>query len=151
MTKPKTQELKIRVFTRPQYTHKIFDIIEELLDIIVLDKTQRYEFIIALGEALDNAITHGNHQDPARFIEINCAIDDTQIACTIADEGSGFDHQKHLANIPKEFDPKAIIHRAAKGKIGGLGFGLIKKCIDEVRFNQRGNQITLIKYLASTK
>ena len=77
--KDKNQELKLRFVTRPEYTHKIFDIIEDLLEIIITDKTRRYEFIIALGEALDNAITHGNKQDPENFIEITWLIDKAQM------------------------------------------------------------------------
>ncbi len=148
--KPKSQELKIRFVTRPEFTHKIFDIIEDLLEIVILDKTRRYEFIIGLGEALDNAITHGNKQNSDKFIEINCIIDKSKVSCTIADEGPGFDYKKHLALPMKEFDPKALVTRAAAGKIGGLGLGLVRKCVDKINFNKSGNQITLFKYLTPT-
>lgn len=146
--KSKKQELKIRFVTRPEYTHKIFDILEELLEIIILDKSRRYEFIIGLGEALDNAIIHGNKRDPDKFVEVDCIIDESKISCVINDEGTGFDHKKHLAVPMSEFDPKALVHKASKGKINGLGLGLIRKCIDEVHFNERGNQITLVKYIS---
>lgn len=146
--KNKSQELRLKFVTRPEYTHKIFDIIEDLLEIIITDKTRRYEFIIGLGEALDNAITHGNKQNPENFIEITCLIDKTQISCAIADEGDGFDHKTKLATPAKEFDPKTLVSRAAAGKIGGLGLGLIRKCVDEVAFNKKGNQITIVKKLS---
>lgn len=141
------QELKIRFATKPEYTHKIFDIIENLLDIVVLDKDRRYEFVIGLGEALDNAIVHGNKLDQDKFVEINCAVNQERITCTITDQGKGFGYQRYLTISMAEFDPKVLIRKATRGEMGGLGLGLIRKCMDKVHFNKVGNQITLIKYL----
>jgi len=143
------QELKLRFSTRPEYTHKIFDIVEKLLDIIVLDKTGHAEFIIALGEALDNAIVHGNKQQPDKFIELACSVDDIQIACSITNDGPGFAYKERLANPIVDIDPKKLIFNVTQGKLGGLGINLIRKCVSEVRFNEAGNQITLIKYIQS--
>ncbi|MEK7448275.1 MAG: ATP-binding protein [Planctomycetota bacterium] len=142
------QELKIKFSTSPEYTHKIFDIIEELMDMVVLDKEDRNEFIIALGEALDNAITHGNKLDRQKFIHIECYITPDQICCSIMDEGDGFDHQSYLNKPMEQFYPEVLMQKARKGEIGGLGIGLIRKCVNEVSFSQGGRKIILMKQLA---
>lgn len=142
------QELTVKFATQPEYTRKIFDIIEELLDIVVLDKERRSEFIIGLGEALDNAITHGNKLNKEKSVYIECAVDKDKICCAVTDEGNGFKHEDYLAIPMEEFQPQMLIKKAARGKIGGLGIGLMRKCMDEVYFNESGNKITLVKYLA---
>ena len=141
-------QLRIRFITSPEYTHKVFDIIEELLDVVVMDKDQRHEFIIGLGEALDNAIVHGNKLDPNKFVEVSCRVDKEKISCTIVDEGEGFAYQSYLSVPMSEYDPQVLIRKATQGKLKALGLGLIRKCMDEVVFNETGNQVTLVKHLA---
>ena len=143
------QELKIKFSTSPEYTHKIFDIIEELLDIVVLNKENRNEFIIGLGEALDNAITHGNKLNKDKFIHIECMVGSDKITCSITDEGEGFDYKPRLDKPIEQFHPQVLIQKASKGEIGGLGIGLIRKCVDEVHFAEGGRKITLVKNLAA--
>lgn len=143
-------ELKIKLATQARYTHKVFDIIEELLDIVVLDKDKRHEFIIALGEALDNAITHGNKLDQNKFIEIECLVTRNQITCSVQDEGPGFNYKPYLNQTLADFDLLKFIEKVRKGQICGLGLALIRKCSDEVYFNETGNKIYFVKRLIPT-
>ena len=144
---PSEQQLKIKFSTQPSFTHKIFDIIDELLDIVVMDKEKRREFIIALGEALDNAIVHGNKMSKDKFVEVECMVSPSQITCLVKDEGDGFDYRLITSQPLDEFSPQNLMQRAVKGKIGGLGIALIRKCTDEVTFSNKGNQVSFTKYL----
>lgn len=141
------QTLSLKFPTQPQYTHKIFKIIEELLDLVVLEQKKRKEFIIALGEALDNAITHGNKLDKDKFIEVECLVNPEKIICRIKDEGEGFNYKPSLGQHTKEFNPVDLVKQATKGKIGGFGLVLMKKCANEITFNDQGNEISFTVYL----
>jgi serine/threonine-protein kinase RsbW len=144
---PSEQELKIKFSTQASFTRKIFDIIEKLLDIVVMNKEKRREFIIALGEALDNAIVHGNKMSKDKFVEVECTVSPSQITCLVKDEGDGFDYRLITSRPLDEFKPQNLIKQAVKGKVGGLGIALMRKCTDEVRYSNKGNQVSLTKYL----
>jgi serine/threonine-protein kinase RsbW len=144
-----SQALHLKFYTEPQYTHKIFDIIEELLDIAIKDKERRKEFMIALGEALDNAITHGNKLDRSKVIDVDCQISEEKIICSVRDEGNGFDHKQFLTGPISDFRPMTLIQQAAKGKLGGFGLSLIKKCADEVSFSAAGDEVSFSIYLTT--
>ena len=58
-----------------------------------------------------------------------------EAACEIRDEGPVFDP----STLPDPTDPEAIM------RAHGRGLLLIRSFMDEVRFNDSGNQITMIK------
>ncbi len=121
---------------------------------------------IALEEALRNAMYHGNLEltsdqregDPVKYQEL---IDDrTQrqpyasrmLAVTvevtaqcgrfvIRDQGPGFDPNK----LPDPTDPENI------EKVSGRGLLLMRTFMDEVTFNETGNQVTMIKRAAAAE
>ena len=47
----------------------------------------------ALREALDNAVVHGNREDPQKQVHISCRCEPgKELSIVIRDEGAGFDH-----------------------------------------------------------
>jgi serine/threonine-protein kinase RsbW len=91
---------------------------------------------LALEEAVINAIKHGNQLDDTKKVNIGFSVDDERAVVTIADEGEGFDP----ATVP---DPTMEDQLLATS---GRGLALIHAYMDEVRFNERGNEVTMIKY-----
>jgi serine phosphatase RsbU (regulator of sigma subunit)/anti-sigma regulatory factor (Ser/Thr protein kinase) len=91
---------------------------------------------LSLEEAVINAIKHGNELDDTKRVTISFHIDDTKCVISVADEGEGFDP----ATLP---DPTSDEFLMATS---GRGVALINAYMDEVRFNERGNEITMIKY-----
>ncbi len=91
---------------------------------------------LALEEAAINAIKHGNELDDTKKVTIGFAIDENKAVISVADEGEGFDPK----DVP---DPTADEFLMATS---GRGIALIRAYMDEVRFNDKGNEITMIKY-----
>ncbi|MHC4788542.1 MAG: ATP-binding SpoIIE family protein phosphatase, partial [Planctomycetota bacterium] len=91
---------------------------------------------LALEEAVINAIKHGNELDDTKKVKISFSIDDDKSVFAISDEGEGFDPDE----VP---DPTAEDYLMATS---GRGIALINAYMDEVRFNEKGNEITMIKY-----
>lgn len=91
---------------------------------------------LALEEAVINAIKHGNELDDTKKVTISFSIDENRAVISVGDEGEGFDP----ADIP---DPTAEDFLMATS---GRGVALITAYMDEVRFNDKGNEITMVKY-----
>jgi serine/threonine-protein kinase RsbW len=91
---------------------------------------------IALDEALTNAIRHGNAEDKSRKVYIRAEISVKAAKFTIRDEGPGFDSR----NVPDPCHPHNLF------KPSGRGLMLIQHIMDEVSFNECGNEVTMVKY-----
>jgi serine/threonine-protein kinase RsbW len=91
---------------------------------------------LALEEAAINAIKHGNELDDTKKVTIGFAIDENNAVISVLDEGEGFDPK----DVP---DPTSDEFLMATS---GRGLALIHAYMDEVRYNDKGNEITMIKY-----
>jgi len=94
---------------------------------------------LALREALVNAITHGNHDDPSKLVRITAEVSRHQARFTVEDEGVGF----NVNDIPHPRDPDNLL------KSSGRGVLLIRSVMDETKYNDRGNRLSMIKRRAS--
>lgn len=117
---------------------------------------------IALLEALTNAIEHGSlgislekkraalrdgslrelYRSRAalvpwkeRSVRAEYELTPARISCRVTDEGDGFDWRA----LPDCTDPENLLAGSGRGIV------VIRLSMDEVRFNDRGNEITLIK------
>ena len=111
--------------------------IEKFID----DVCEQYKFgedhygniLIALTEAVNNAITHGNKLDPNKKVNLNMETTTSDVEFTIKDEGSGFDYD----NIPDPTLPENL------EKLSGRGIFLMKSLADDVIFEENGAIIRL--------
>lgn len=94
-------------------------------------------FRVGLMEALANAVLYGNGKDPRKRVRLEIALRATTIEARITDEGAGFDPR----SVPDPTTPENI------ERAGGRGLFLMQKLMDEVRFNARGNSVTLVLHL----
>lgn len=90
---------------------------------------------IALDEAFVNAVKHGNKYDSAKLVRITADISPDEARFTIEDEGEGF----NVAEIPDPLDPENLF------KTSGRGVLFIYNIMDEVKYNERGNRLTMVK------
>jgi serine/threonine-protein kinase RsbW len=104
----------------------------------------RHWILMALREALANAIKHGNAQDRTKRVHLQMEITNRVLKIHIRDEGEGFDPER-------VDDPLAPENRF---KTSGRGIFYMKTFMDEVRFQRAeggGMEIFLSKNLASGK
>lgn len=89
--------------------------------------------LIALTEAVTNAIQHGNKYDPTKFFEVQLRAEDKELKFFVKDQGEGFDYN----NLPDPTDPENI------EKIHGRGIYLMKHLADKVEFLDEGRTVEL--------
>jgi serine/threonine-protein kinase RsbW len=90
---------------------------------------------VALHEAITNAIRHGNQMDVNKKVTIEVELNERQAVFTITDEGPGFDP----SNVCDPTEEENLFRDCGRGLL------LIRHLMDEVRYNPRGNQVTMIK------
>ena len=91
-------------------------------------------FRVGLTEALSNAMLYGNASDPEKRVRVEVTIRVEEVAVRVTDQGVGFDP----TTVPDPTLPDNI------SKSGGRGIFLMKSLMDEVRFNEQGNSVTLV-------
>lgn len=87
---------------------------------------------LVLRECLNNAILHGNARDPAKRVEMTLVNRPPWIRVQVTDEGAGFDWRAIRGRSLPEGDAP-----------GGRGLPITARYARRVRFNPRGNQITV--------
>jgi CheY-like chemotaxis protein/anti-sigma regulatory factor (Ser/Thr protein kinase) len=109
------------------------------------------EVATAFREILLNAIEHGAGFDPKKYVEVGYVRTRHMVLCKIKDPGAGFslEELKHAAVGNPEEDPfQHMEHREALGlRPGGFGILMSKKLVDDLIYNEKGNEVLLIKYL----
>lgn len=90
---------------------------------------------LALEEALVNAIRHGNGSDPTKNVTIKYHISPLKVVIGIGDEGQGF--RPDLLPDPTLDENLDKPH--------GRGVMLMKAYMTQVCFNDRGNEVWMLK------
>lgn len=113
-----------------------------------LPESERYQLITAFREVLLNAMEHGAGFDPDKVVEVAAVRTNRTIVFYFKDPGPGFNvHAPQM--VASEHDPLSHLNdRVASGKrAGGFGLLMASKLVDEVHFNERGNEVILVKHL----
>jgi CheY-like chemotaxis protein len=140
-------------------------LIEPLIDMVkqvavsqgFASQNNRVQMAMALEHAVQNAMLRGNleltHDEmpvldvprvrkraaeesfAGRKVYFRSLVTHEQAEFTVRDDGGGYDH----ASLPEVSDPDSFRDGAGRGMV------LVKSFMDEVRFNESGNEITMVK------
>jgi CheY-like chemotaxis protein len=150
----------------PAMIDPLIDLVQQIVAGMGLcDFTGRLQTGIALKEALLNAVFHGNleisreqiqavgdrligegdasladqrrSQPPycGRRVYVYVTVSPAEARFVVRDEGRGFD----VAAVPVPGDPNALEPER------GRGLSLMRNFMDELRFNETGNEVTMVK------
>lgn len=89
--------------------------------------------LIAVSEAVNNAIQHGNKENTDAKVYVQVATDPTHFCIQVKDEGKGFAFQ----DLPDPTAPENLL------KDSGRGVFLMQNLADEVEFVHAGNTVNL--------
>lgn len=154
-------------FRMESHQELVLPLVKQLTETAALmglcDSAENMQIGVALCEALNNAIEHGNLEISSetreadiaahralirerlatapyrdRRVHVEASLDHREVRFVVRDEGPGFDP----AILPDPRDP-ANLDRAT-----GRGVMLIRSFMDEVVYNERGNEVTMVKRCA---
>lgn len=113
----------------------VLDYLNERMLRLGIVNAEDSEVLIALDEAIVNAIKHGNKCDPRKAVHIVAEFSVEGVRFIVADEGAGFERE----NVPDPTEPCRLLEPSGRGLL------LINHIMDEVRFNQCGNRLEMFK------
>lgn len=123
----------------PSQIHAISPFVDQLLSFITKSRNKdgsEADIEVALIEALENAVVHGNCEDPYKRVYVTCCCTaEGEVAITVQDEGQGFD----TSTLPDPTAPENRLHTS------GRGIYLMKTLMDEVCFEMGGAVVHMYK------
>jgi len=93
--------------------------------------------LVAITEAVNNAIQHGNDNNKEKIVRLTCASNHTEISFVVEDQGKGFDYN----TLPDPTSDENIL------KPNGRGIFLMKHLSDVLKFEDQGKKVELVFYL----
>lgn len=91
-------------------------------------------FRVGLTEALSNAMLYGNGRDPSKSVVIEVVFAEDALRAKVRDQGAGFDP----TTVPDPTLPENLTRPC------GRGLFLMRELLDEVWYNEQGNEVTLV-------
>jgi len=107
--------------------HELEPFLERIRTEFEFDEDMYSRFLIALTEAVNNAIIHGNKDDPDKLVYLKCHCSPDRIECVVRDSGEGFDPES-LSDPTQE---ENLLRE------GGRGVYIIKTVSDEFEFHRK--------------
>jgi DNA-binding response OmpR family regulator len=105
--------------------------------------TQLRQAVMEMGQ---NAIEWGNKHNSDQLVDIVYRIYEDRVEITVKDQGEGFD-RGNLPHAACQDDP--VAHMDVREKLGlregGFGLMITRGMVDELWYNDVGNQVTMIK------
>lgn len=129
------ERIAFRMPSDVKYLDGVLDYLSERMVKMGIVGAEESEVLIALDEAIVNAIKHGNKCDPRKAVQIVAELSAWGARFTIKDQGPGFARDQ----VPDPTDPTRLLEPSGRGLL------LINHIMDEVCYNKCGNQIQMFK------
>ncbi len=109
--------------------------LKAILDKLHVSDSEEHNLLVATSEAINNAISHGNKNDPSKSVTLDVDCTGAEVVVTIEDEGGGF----NPSAVPDPLAPENLL------KPSGRGIHIMKSLMDKVdfTFTHHGTRITM--------
>ncbi len=161
------EKIQITIPSQTKFNAKVIHRLCGILNSIYqLYRISPMQWALCLGEALNNAIIHGNLEVPSslkeeswddfqemveqreaqpeyggKSVTLTCQLTHQRLEIAVQDQGKGFNPQE----LPGPTDPENLLSTT------GRGVFLIRMFMDEVTWNESGNCIHMVKYLQTSQ
>jgi len=129
------QSYHLTLQSHPESIRQVDPFLQSIAEVAAATRERYHDVLLAMTEAVNNAILHGNRCAADTTVDVDVQITDGMMVAVITDCGSGFDP----ATLPDPTDPENLLRE------GGRGVFLIQHLADSVEFRQtpEGLEVTL--------
>jgi anti-sigma regulatory factor (Ser/Thr protein kinase) len=140
-------ELRLHLRSEPRSLEELLQRLQPLLHDSGLPLFHAQQVSLALREVVANAIEWGHQGQAHRPVSVNCRVEADRIALVVRDTGAGFD-RRNLPHAARFDDPIAhfAVREARQLREGGFGILMASGLVDELNYNEAGNEVTLVKF-----
>lgn len=124
----------LKLPSRIGYLKRVENLISNLSSHYKISNEASEKISLAVLEAVNNAILHGNKLNHKKNVTIRFQVSETCISCVIKDEGEGF----NFLCIPDPTLPENI------EKINGRGVFLMNHLADSVHYSAEGRHVKMV-------
>lgn len=126
---------QMQIASRMEGITEVEGLINALCEEFGVEETHYGEILIAMTEAVNNAVVHGNKLDINKMVDIQVRTEGPVLEFRIADQGAGFDFD----NIPDPTAPENL------EKPNGRGVFLMRQLADSCEFEELG-RIAILRF-----
>ena len=141
-----TGEINFAIRRELSYLQQTNDMLSDLFQNTPLTERQIKDLKQVVMEMGGNAIEWGHRKNAELTVRITYRIDHEKVTIIIKDQGPGF-NPGQIPHAASDADP--IGHLDIRNDLnireGGFGIMLTKGLVDDFRYNEKGNEVTLIK------
>lgn len=141
--------LEVRLSCRLETAGRILHFVREMES--GLNPADRESVGAAFREILTNAIEHGGRSDPNATVTVTYIRAEHALLYRVRDPGQGFSlsalQHAAISNAPDDPLGHAERRRELGLRPGGFGILMTRSLVDEMIYNEKGNEVLLIKYL----
>lgn len=139
-------EINFDIRSEPTFLQQTNDYLSDLYAHTPLTERQIKDLKQVVLEMGGNAIEWGHRRNPELPLRLTYRIDAEKITIVIRDQGPGF-NPSQIPHAASDEDP--IGHLDVRNELGiregGFGIMLAKGLVDEFSYNDKGNEVTLVK------
>ncbi|NVK66418.1 MAG: ATP-binding protein [Flavobacteriales bacterium] len=113
--------------------NKVEALIDEVCENLQVKEDYYGNVLIAVTEAVNNAIIHGNKMDNSLSVDVHVGDKETDFCFSVKDNGQGFDYK----NLPDPTAPENL------EKENGRGIYLMRSLAEAVEFSDAGRNVCI--------
>jgi two-component system OmpR family response regulator len=140
-------EIRFQLQSDTQYLEELNHLLGSLFLFSGLTQTQVKQLTTAVRELGTNAIEWGHKKQTDRIVTVDYHIDPKKVTIMIKDTGPGFNprNMPHAAN-PDDPIGHMMVRETLGLREGGFGILMSRGLVDELQYNESGNEVRLVKY-----
>jgi len=140
-------EIHFQLQSDTQYLEELNHLLASLFLFSGLSQPQIRQLTMAVRELGCNAIEWGHRKQVDQIVTVTYRIDPEKITIVIRDSGPGFNPQS-LPHAAQPEDPVGhmMVRETLGLREGGFGIMLARDLVDELTYNETGNEVRLVKY-----
>jgi serine/threonine-protein kinase RsbW len=114
--------------------------VDEICEAYYITNSYYGNILMAVLEAVKNAIQHGNKNNPDKQVKLSFKSVPNGLCFTIKDQGNGFNFR--VVPNPIELDN-------GQAENAGKGIFLMRSLADQVSYNSRGNVVEIVFFIST--
>lgn len=140
-------EIRFHLQSDTHFLEELNQLLGSLFLFSGLTQSQVKQLTTAVRELGTNAIEWGHQKQVDRIVTVDYRIDPEKVTIDIKDTGAGF-NPENLPHAASTDDPVGhmMVRESLGLREGGFGILMSRGLVDEMSYNEKGNEVRLVKY-----